>query len=145
VAQPEQQQGLSATGAAVSSNAEPVAAKGQLLLQEADRARRAGLDARALSLLKRVMREQPASQEAAIAGFTAARMLMVARPNEAAAALRVSLAAGAPGSLREDVMARLVEAYARAAQRELAARAADAYRRQFPKGRRAAEVERWAQ
>jgi hypothetical protein len=41
-------------------------------------------------------------------------------------------------------MATLVEAHARAGQREGAAQAAHAYEERYPKGRREAEVRRWA-
>jgi transmembrane sensor len=117
---------------------------GSQLLEQADRARRDGAEAHARSLLMQLLREQPGTAEAAIGAFSLARMQMQAEPDAAVAALKVALEAPAPASLREDALARLVEAYARAGKRELAARAADDYRLQYPDGRRLAEVERWA-
>jgi transmembrane sensor len=113
-------------------------------LEEADSARASGESTRALALWQALLRDRPGTSEAAIAAFSLARMQMQAQPDAAAAALRASLAADVPSSLREDIMARLVEAYARGGHPELARQAADDYRRRYPEGRRAAEVEHWA-
>jgi transmembrane sensor len=113
------------------------------LLRRADQARRSGRIAQAEALLDRVREGWPGTPHAAIASLTLARMRIAAAPERAAADLETALAAELPQGLREDAMARLVEAHARAGQVELAERAAQAYRRAFPDGRRAAEIERW--
>ncbi|HTU59617.1 MAG TPA: FecR family protein [Polyangiales bacterium] len=113
-------------------------------LGEADRARQLGAQDRALAILERLLREQPGTSQAGIAAFTLARMQMDHDPRAAVDALRTSLAAATPESLREDALARLVEAYARSGNAALARSTAAEYRRKFPSGRLTAEVERWA-
>ena len=75
--------------------------------------------------------------QAPLAAFALGRLELdsLARPARAVAALNKALALGAPQSLREDVRARLVEAYVRAGDQAAARSAADAYRREFPDGR----------
>jgi transmembrane sensor len=114
------------------------------LLAAADRARQSGEQDRALTILRELLHEQPGTPEAGIAGFTLARMQMERDPRAAAEALRASLVAAAPASLREDALARLVEAYARSGDLELASSTAAEYRQKYPGGRRLAEVEHWA-
>jgi transmembrane sensor len=113
------------------------------VLRSADRARRTGDTGRAEALFERVRGGWPGTPHAALASLTLARMRMQAEPERAAQDLAAALAADLPEGLREDAMARLVEANARAGHAERAERAAQAYRRAFPNGRRAAEVERW--
>jgi transmembrane sensor len=113
------------------------------LLRSADDARRHGDAVRAESLFERVRAGWPGTPHAALAALTLARMRMQAAPDRAAQDLTAALAADLPEGLREDAMARLVEARARAGQGELAEAAARAYRRAYPNGRRAAEIERW--
>jgi transmembrane sensor len=115
------------------------------LLRAADRARRNGDAARAEALFERVRGRWPGTPHAALASLTLARMRMDASPERAAQDLTAALAADLPDGLREDAMARLVEANARAGKIAPAERAAEAYQRAFPNGRRAAEIERWVQ
>jgi transmembrane sensor len=115
------------------------------LLRRADRARRNGQSSEAEALFERIRAGSPGSSHAAVASLTLARMRIAAAPERAAQDLSAALAAKLPEALREDAMARLVEAHARAGQLDLARTAAQAYRRAFPHGRRAAEIERWTQ
>jgi transmembrane sensor len=129
---------LQPSAARVSAGDEPVS-----LLRRADQARRTGRVARAETLFERVRIRWPGTPHAALALLTLARMRIEAAPERAAQDLTAALAAELPESLREDAMTRLVEAHARAGHVELAEHAAQAYRRAFPNGRRAAEIERW--
>ena len=126
-----------------SSGPEGLDAQLSSLLRAADAARRARDFERARNLLEQVMRLSPAGQYAAVAGITLGRMQMQAQPDRAAEALRAALAATPPAGLREDIMARLVEAHVRAGHVELARAAAAAYEQAFPRGRRLAEVRHW--
>lgn len=114
------------------------------LLQDADAARLAHQNERASALLERVMVLAPDSPHAEMAALTLARIVMSSDPARAVTALRTVRVAQAPEWLREDVLTRLVEAYARAGQHELAAQVAAEYARDFPAGRYRAEVQRWA-
>ena len=67
--------------------------------------------------------------------WAASSWMRLHRPADAAVALNRALALGVPASLREDVRARLVEAYARAENWPAARAAAAAYVREFPDGR----------
>jgi transmembrane sensor len=113
------------------------------LLQEADAARRAQHVPRAEQLLEQVLQRSPRSAYAALAAITLGRMRMADKPLSAAASLRAALAADIPEDLREDTLVRLVEAYTRAGRPDLVQRAAADYRRSYPHGRRAAEVQGW--
>jgi len=73
-----------------------------------------------------------------------ARLLIGTQPAKAARVLRSSLS-DMPSALREDALARLVEAESRAGNRAAAQRAADDYRQRFPAGQRLHEVERWSE
>jgi transmembrane sensor len=115
------------------------------LLRRADQARRAGQRARAEELLERVRAQAPGTPHAALAGLTLARMRIASEPALAADDLSAALAADLPAGLREDTLARLVEAHARAGALARARAAAERYRRAYPHGHRSAEVERWAQ
>jgi transmembrane sensor len=113
------------------------------MLRDADAARRAGDARQAQVLLEQVLRVAPNTRYASLAALTLGRMRMESDPLAAAASLRAALAAGPPRDLREDTLARLVEAYARAGRMDLAQKAAAEYRSTFPSGRRAAEVQSW--
>jgi hypothetical protein len=65
-------------------------------------------------------------------------------PARAAEAFRRAITLGIPQGLLEDVYARLVEACARAGEREAARQAAAEYHARFPEGSRAAAIARWA-
>jgi hypothetical protein len=61
----------------------------------------------------------------------------------AALAFGKALALGIPRTLREDVRARLVEAYARSGDAVAARHAADAYLDEFPHGRHVQAIQGW--
>lgn len=133
-----------AAGAPITPGPADVSRDAAQLLAEADRARLRGAQKRALAILQELLRAHPGTSEAGIAGFTLARMQMEQEPRAAVDALRASLAAATPASLREDALARLVEAYARSGEPALARSAATEYRSKYPSGRLLAEVEHWA-
>jgi transmembrane sensor len=133
----------------VSSGSESVTgSKDQLEIDElvtrADSARQAGDLDQAATLLERAVAVGGKNPKAAIAALTLARLAMDRSPERASRALSVVLATGAPRGLEEDAMARLVEARARAGDREGARQAALDYERRFPDGSRLAEVRRWS-
>jgi transmembrane sensor len=103
----------------------------------ADVARLSGHPADAVAPLDRIVTKFASDAQAPLAAFALGRLELdsLARPARAVAALNKALALGAPQSLREDVRARLVEAYVRAGDQAAARSAADAYRREFPDGR----------
>jgi transmembrane sensor len=113
------------------------------LLVLADVARLSGHPADAVAPLERILNDFSADPQAPLAAFAVGRLELDAlgRPVRAAAALNRALALGLPQSLREDVRARLVEAYLRMGNRAAARAAADAYEREFPAGRYTPSIE----
>jgi transmembrane sensor len=107
------------------------------LLVLADVARLSGHGEEAVAPLERILRRFPGDPQAPLAALALGRLELdtLHRPADAAVALERALALGVPASLREDVRARLVEAYARAENRPAARAAAAAYVREFPHGR----------
>lgn len=134
-----------ARDAALAAPQPPVlsGANAELWLRQADEARRRGQHERAAQLLERVVQRAQDSPHAALAALTLARLLMRDEPGRAAAALASIHDAEVPISLREDLMARLVEARAREGRLDLAREAADRYTRAFPHGSRLDEVRQW--
>lgn len=108
----------------------------------ADVARLSGHPAEAERPLQRILNEFASDPQASLAAFALGRLELdsLGRPHKAAAALNRALALGIPQGLREDVRARLVEAYLQAGDREAARNAADAYHREFPNGRHAKAI-----
>jgi transmembrane sensor len=132
-----------------SSSAEPAPSSGRHaeldeLVTRADSARQAGNFDQAAALLERAVEVGGTDPRAAIAALTLARLAMHRSPERASRALSAVLATGAPRGLEEDAMARLVEARARAGDRDGARQAALDYERRFPDGARLAEVKRWS-
>jgi transmembrane sensor len=107
------------------------------LLVLADVARLSGHGEEAVGPLERILRRFPSDPQAPLAALALGRLELdtLHRPADAAVALNRALALGVPVSLREDVRARLVEAYARAENWPAARTAAAAYVREFPHGR----------
>jgi transmembrane sensor len=107
------------------------------LLVLADVARLSGHAEEAVTPLERILRRFPGDPQAPLAALALGRLELDAlhRPADAAVALNRALALGVPAGLREDVRARLVEAYARAEDWPAARAAAAAYVREFPDGR----------
>ncbi|MEZ4328564.1 MAG: FecR domain-containing protein [Polyangiales bacterium] len=110
-------------------------------LLAADVARRSGHPASAMPYLRRVWEAHPTDPQAALASFTAGRLLLRSgQPAAAAEAFARARRLAPGGSLSEDALAREAEAWARAGQGERAAQLAREYERRYPSGRRAAEV-----
>jgi transmembrane sensor len=107
------------------------------LLVLADVARLSGHGEEAVPPLERILRRFPSDAQAPLAALALGRLDLdtLHRPADAAVALERALALGVPASLREDVRARLVEAYARAENWPAARAAAAAYVHEFPHGR----------
>jgi transmembrane sensor len=115
------------------------------LLALADVARLSGHPADAVAPLERILAEFAEDPQAPLAAFALGRLEMdsLGRPARAVSALHQALALGIPRSLREDVKARLVEAYVRQGDRPAARSAADAYFQEFPDGRHRHAIGRW--
>ncbi|HVR04245.1 MAG TPA: FecR family protein [Polyangia bacterium] len=113
------------------------------LLVLADVARLSGHPAEAVGPLERILSDFAGDPQAPLAAFALGRLELDAldRPRSATMALERALALGVPRSLREDVRARLFEAHERAGEWSAARSAAEAYLRDFPAGRRRAEME----
>ena len=109
----------------------------------ADVARLSGHPADAEAPLERILGEFASDGQASLAAFALGRLELdsLGRPRKAANALNRALALGIPQSLREDVRARLVEAYARAGDLAAARAAAETYTREFPGGRYTKTIE----
>jgi transmembrane sensor len=113
-------------------------------LGAADLARRQGDVAGAIGAFDVAWQQAaPGDARRGLAALSLARLLMAARPAQAARILRSSLS-DMPQALLEDASVRLVEAEGRAGNHEAAQRAAEDYSRRFPVGRRADEVQRWS-
>lgn len=115
------------------------------LLALADVARLSGHPAEAVMPLERILGEFSSDAQAPLAAFALGRLELdsLGHAQAAVAAFRKALALGISSSLREDVRARLVEAYVRGGDRDAAQRAADAYAREFPSGRHARAIQGW--
>lgn len=115
------------------------------LLILADVARRSGHPAEAVGPLQRALREHPYDRRGPVIAFTLGRVEadQLGHPRRAAIAFRRCLELGPPEALREDSMARLAEAHARAGQYDEARYAAEEYLRRYPDGDRASALRRW--
>jgi transmembrane sensor len=115
------------------------------LLALADVARLSGHPKEAVAPLERILAEFASDAQAPLAAFALGRLELDAlnRPAKAAVAFTRALALGVPLTLKEDAEARLVEAHARAGDRQATAEAARGYARDFPNGRHFETVRRW--
>jgi transmembrane sensor len=115
------------------------------LLVLADVARLSGHPAEAVAPLERILIDFASDAHAPLAAFALGRLELdsLGRAQAAAVALNKALTLGIPRSLREDVRARLVEAYARGGDPGAARRAAAAYFDEFPHGRHTRAIESW--
>lgn len=105
------------------------------LLLAADAARLSGHSARALPYLERVIDQHAGDDRAPMAAFTRGRLeIELGRPGEAAQAFDRAIVLGATGSLRENALARAVEAHARAGNRDRAVTLARTYISRYPDG-----------
>ena len=109
----------------------------------ADVARLSGHPADAEAPLERILADHAADPQAALAAFALGRLELdsLQKPGRAAAAFARALELGVPQTLREDLRARLVEAYLRVGDRAAARSAAREYEREFPNGRYARSIE----
>jgi len=115
------------------------------LMTLADVARLSGHPQDAVLPLEIAIEQHPSDPTAAVAAFTLGRVEgdELGRHGRAARAFARCLELQAPRALRENAYARLAEAHARSGDFEAARRAARDYLRQYPDGRRAAELQRW--
>jgi hypothetical protein len=95
--------------------------------------------------LDRILTDFASDAQAPLAAFALGRLELdsLGHAQAAASAFRKALDLGIPRSLREDVRARLVEAYSRSGDVRAAERAADAYRDEFPGGRHSRAIQGW--
>jgi transmembrane sensor len=117
------------------------------LLALADVARLSGHPAEAVRPLERILVEFARDSQAPLAAFALGRVELdsLGHARAATSAFRKALALGIPRGLREDVLARLVEACARSGDADAARQAAAAYGAEFPGGRHAHTIQRWLQ
>lgn len=116
------------------------------LLALADVARLTEHPEQATLPLSQIVNQHSADPRAALAAFTLGKLLLdrLGKPAAAAEAFQRAIALKVPSALAEDAAARLVESYAKAGAPLQARDAATSYRSSFPRGHRAAEVERWS-
>jgi transmembrane sensor len=116
-----------------------------LLLKAADLARAAGDYRRAARSLQRFLAAYPADPQAAIVALTLGRIQLehLAAPKAAVASFARADRLGLPDAVAEEGAARLVEAYAKAGDKQKARAAAARYARRFPDGARSESVAAW--
>jgi transmembrane sensor len=111
------------------------------LLLAADAARLSGHPAAALPYLARASRDHARDPRAALAAFTAGRLLMsLERPREAAIELERALALDHDGTLAEHALARAALAHLRAGDRARGGDLARMYLERHPEGRWSARI-----
>jgi len=117
------------------------------LLALADVARLSGHPAESVRPLERILTEFAKDSQAPLAAFALGRVELdsLGHARAATSAFRKALALGIPRGLREDVLARLVEACALSGDPSAARQAADAYSAEFPGGRHTHTVQGWLQ
>ena len=133
--------GSSSPAPAVGVSPTP-ARSAQQLLTEVDAARSAGQSARAVELLRQLLREYPNDPRTPLAAFTLGRLLLneLGRPREAAAAFQQVRQKAPASQFAEDALAREVEAWSRASEPGRARARATAYLERYPAGRHARRV-----
>jgi transmembrane sensor len=114
----------------------------QSLLAEVDAARSRGQPGRAVELLRQILRDYPADPRAPLAAFTLGRVLLneLGRAREAAAAFHQVRTMAPTSQFSEDALAREVEAWDRASERERVRALAAEYLERYPAGRHARRV-----
>jgi len=115
------------------------------LLALADVARLSGHPAEAVVPLQRILSDFAGNAQAPLAAFALGRLELdsLGHARAAVSAFRKALDLGIPLGLRQDVLARLVEAYSRSGDSAGAERAAEAYLNEFPNGRHVRAVQGW--
>jgi transmembrane sensor len=125
-----------------ASSARSPATSAQSLLAAVDAARSRGQPAHAVELLREILRDYPDDPRAPLAAFTLGRVLLneLGRPREAAAAFRQVRQKAPASQFAEDALAREVEAWDRASERERARALSAEYLERYPTGRHARRV-----
>lgn len=115
------------------------------LLASADKARTAGHLDQAVEALREITQRFRSDPRAAGAAFTLGKLQMdkLDDPQAAARSFALAIGYGLPAALLEDAYARLVEAHARAGDRDAAERAMKIYLARFPNGSRERAMKRW--
>jgi transmembrane sensor len=128
-------------GPSPSSGREPKA-NAQSLLAAVDASRSRGEPGRAAELLRQILRDFPDDPRAPLAAFTLGRVLLneLGRPREAAVAFHQVRKLAPASQFAEDALAREVEAWDRASERERARALAAEYLERYPAGRHARRV-----
>lgn len=117
----------------------------QELLLAADVARLSEHPSEAVPYLQRVIREHPGDERAPLAAFTLGRTLGgLGRTREAMSMFGRVRSSWPSSALAEDALLRQAEAASKLGERVTAVRLAEQYDRDYPKGRRRAEVRRYA-
>jgi transmembrane sensor len=115
------------------------------LLIAADVARLSAHPAEAVPYLQRIVRDHPRDERAPMAAFTLGRTLSgLGRTREAMDMFGKVRSAWPSSALGEDALLRQAEAAAKLGDLAAAARLAELYDRDYPKGRRRAEIRRYA-
>ncbi len=112
------------------------------MLSAADAARRSGRPERALSILRRVLKEHPRDSRAPLAAFTMGRIELDRRHYKAAARQFAKVRTMGRSSLAEHALAREIEAWKGAGNTAKARARAEEYLRKHPKGPRTTQAER---
>lgn len=112
------------------------------MLSAADAARRGGHPERALSILRRVLKQHPRDSRAPLAAFTIGRIELDRRQFKAAARQFARVRKMGKNSLAEHALAREIEAWNAAGDPVKARARAEEYLRKHPKGPRTAQAER---
>ena len=117
------------------------------LLEDADAARLSGDPRLTARLLQRVLANHAGDPRASLAALTLGRLQLdqLSAPRAAATSFVRATQLGLPDALAEEGAARVVEAYAKAGERDLARAAAQRYRQRFPDGPRSAQVAAWVE
>jgi transmembrane sensor len=112
------------------------------LLAAVDEARSRGERGRAVELLRQILQDYPGDPRAPLAAFTLGRVLLneLGRPREAATAFNRVRKMAPASQFAEDALAREVEAWDRASERERARALAAEYLERYPAGRHARRV-----
>jgi hypothetical protein len=126
--------------------ARPALDRPAALLHAADLSRSSGHPVEALGYLQEVVAQFPHDELAPLAAFTMGLLELeqLGRPADAAHSFARAIRLAPRGELAEDALAREVEAWSTAGEKDRARAQATEYLRRYPDGRRAASVRRFA-
>lgn len=129
---------MDAPGAEAASGAEEDAPElsASDFLQQADALRRRGQHRAAARLLSAALRQAPSGTERPLLAFTLGRIQLdnLGQPEAAARSFRLAVQLGLPPALREQALARSVQAWAAAGNYDRAATTARQYLQEYPQG-----------